>query len=150
MKTFLKLGCALAFLTTLILAQTSPKLRALTIEDYYKIRTIGDTQISPNGKWVTFTVSTKNEEDNTTSIETYVVPSDGSAQPRKIEHEGKNVARPRWTDDNMLQYSLTARVNSAVFLGSVGMGELLEPQRGRGANQADLWKVSVYTPNAAP
>ena len=150
MKTFLKIGCALILLTTIARAQTSPKLRALTIEDYYKIKTIGDTQISPNGKWVTFTVSTKNEEDNTTSIETYVVPSDGSAQPRKIEHEGKNVARPRWTDDNMLQYSLTARVNSAVFLGSVGMGELLEPQRGRGSNQADLWKVSVDTPNAAP
>src|SRR5215831_11973928 len=141
MRTFLKLACAVSFLTTIVLAQTSPRLRALTIEDYYKIKTIGDTQISPNGRWVAFTVSTKNEEDNTTSIETYVVPADGSAQPRKIEHEGKSVARPRWSDDNMLQYSLTARVNSAVFLGSVGMGEPLEPQRGQGSNQADLWKV---------
>jgi dipeptidyl aminopeptidase/acylaminoacyl peptidase len=97
-----------------------------------------------------FTVSTKNEEDNTTSIETYVVPADGSGTPRKIEHQGKNVANPRWTDDNMLQYSLNARVNSAIFLGSVGMGEPFEPQRGRGGNQGELWKVSVDTPNSAP
>jgi dipeptidyl aminopeptidase/acylaminoacyl peptidase len=150
MRTFLKLGCALAFLTTIVLAQTSPKLRALKIEDYYKIKTIGEPQISPNGKWVAFTVSTKNEEDNTTSIETYVVPADGSAQPRKIEHEGRNVANPRWTDDSMLQYGLNARVNSAIFLGSVGMGEPLEPQRGRGGNQGELWKVSLDTANATP
>jgi dipeptidyl aminopeptidase/acylaminoacyl peptidase len=150
MRTFLKLACAATFLTTIVLAQTSPRLRALTIEDYYKIKTIGDPQISPNAKWVTFTVSTKNEEDNTTSIETYVVPADGSAQPRKIEHEGKNVANPRWTDDSMLQYSLNARVNSAIFLGSVGMGESLEPQRGRGSNQGELWKVSIDTPNSTP
>ena len=50
--------------------------RALTIEDYYKIKSVGDSQISPDGKWVAFTLSTRVEEDNTTAIETFVVPAD--------------------------------------------------------------------------
>ncbi len=91
--------------------------RALTIEDYYRIKTVGDPQISPDGKWVAFTLTTRVEEDNTNAIETFVVPADGSAAPRRITHEGKSVASPRWTDDNLLQYSLNAKVNSDVFLG---------------------------------
>ena len=149
MKGFLKFGIVILALAGLVFAQTAPKGRALTIEDYYKIKNVGDPQMSPNGRWVSFTVSKKIEDDNMTSIETYVVPADGSAQPRKIQHDGKNVANPRWTDDNLLQYSLNARVNSAVFLGSVGYGEP-QGQRGGGANQGPLWKVSVDSPNATP
>jgi len=117
--------------------------RALTIEDYYKIKSVGDPQISPDGKWVAFTLTTRVEEDNTNAIETFVVPADGSAAPRRITHEGKSVASPRWTDDNMLQYSLNAKVNSAIFLG----GDTPQP-RSRG--DAALFKVAVDMPNATP
>jgi len=119
------------------LSAQAPKGRALTIEDYYKIKSIGDAQISPNGKWVAYTLSTKIEEDNTTAIETYVIGTDGAGQPRKITHEGANVANPRWADDGLLQYSLNARVPSAVFIGA-------EPRAAQnGSNARTLWKVAV-------
>ena len=147
MKNLIRSGFVFLLLAGLAFGQG----RALTVEDYYKIKTVGSPEISPSGKWVSFTVATKMEEDNTTATETYVVPFDGSAPPRKIQHEGKDVASPRWTDENMLEYSLNARVASAVFLGSVGMGEA---QRGggpggQGAGQP-RWKVSVDTPSATP
>ena len=91
--------------------------RALTIEDYYKIKSVGDAQISPNGKWVAYTLTTRVEEDNTNTIDTFVVPTDGASAPRRITHEGRSVASPRWSDDNLLQYSLNAKTNSAIFLG---------------------------------
>ena len=91
---------ALTFPSSSLVAQSQ---RALTIEDYYKIKSIGDAQISPSGKWVAYTLTTRVEEDNTNAIETFVVPTDGSSAPRRITHEGKSVATPRWTDDNMLQ-----------------------------------------------
>jgi dipeptidyl aminopeptidase/acylaminoacyl peptidase len=91
--------------------------RALTIEDYYRIKTVGDPQISQNGQWVTYTVTTRAEDDNTNAIDTFVVPADGSAPPRRITHDGRSVASPRWTDDGLLQYTLNARANSAVFVG---------------------------------
>jgi dipeptidyl aminopeptidase/acylaminoacyl peptidase len=117
--------------------------RALTIEDYYRIKSVGDTQISPDGKWVSFTVTTRIEEDNSNAIDTFVVPTDGSAAPRKITHDGKSVANPRWTDDNLLQYSLNARVNSGTWVG---------PGDPRPARQADnsQFKIVLDTPNAAP
>ena len=130
---------ALALPPSSLVAQSQ---RALTIEDYYKIKSLGDPQISPNGQWVAFTLTTRVEEDNTNAIETFVVPADGSAAPRRITHEGKSVAAPRWTDDNMLQYSLNAKVNSAIFLG----GDAPPRERGNPA----LFKVAVDTPNATP
>src|SRR5262245_10014062 len=117
--------------------------RALTIEDYYKIKSVGDTQISPDGKWVAFTLTTKIEDDNTNSADTFVVPVDGSASPRKITHDGRSVATPRWTDDGLLQYSLNARSNSWVFLGG-------DAPQTRARGESASFKIDVTSPGAAP
>ncbi|MBY0497319.1 MAG: S9 family peptidase [Cyanobacteria bacterium] len=121
-------------ISSLSLLAQSP--RALTIEDYYKIKSVGDTQISPDGKWVAFTLTTRVEEDNTNAIETFVVPADGSSPPRRITHEGKSVAQPRWAEDGMLQYSLNAKTNSDVFLGG-------PPPQPRIRMDSSLFKVDV-------
>src|ERR1044071_7967557 len=112
-----KLAIAAFVLVSLTGSVGAQSARALTIEDYYRIKSVGDTQISPDGKWVAFTLTTKIEDDNTNAADTFVVPADGSSAPRKITHDGRSVATPRWTDDGLLQYSLNARVNSWVFLG---------------------------------
>ena len=117
------------------------KGRALTIEDYYRIKSLGDPQISPNGRWVAYTVTTRVEEDNTNAIETYVTSTDGAGSPRRITHDGRNVASPRWSDDNMLEYTLNARVESAVFVGGDRPRERTEP--------VARFKVAVDAP-AAP
>src|SRR5688572_5262113 len=116
--------------------------RALTIEDYYRIKTVGDPQISQNGRWVTYTVTTRNEDDNMNAIETFVVPTDGTTPPRLITHEGRNVASPRWTDDGLLQYTLNARVNSAVFVGGDQPRTKPEP--------VSRFTISIDAPNATP
>lgn len=40
--------------------------RPLTIEDYYQLQTVGNPSFSPNSRWVSFSVSTRVEEDNDT------------------------------------------------------------------------------------
>jgi dipeptidyl aminopeptidase/acylaminoacyl peptidase len=135
----MKLVATLAAAVTLTLASlplVAQSPRALTIEDYYRIKSVGDTQISPDGRWVAFTVTTRVEEDNTNAIDTFVVPADGSAAPRRITHDGKSVAQPRWTDDNLLQYSLNAKTNSDVFLGG-------PPPQPRIRPDSSLFKVDV-------
>ena len=121
-------------------ASSPGQSRALAIEDYYRIKTVGDAQISPNGRWVVYTVSTRVEEDNTNAIETYVAAADGAAAPRRITHESRNVASPRWTDDNLLEYTLNARVDSSVFVG--GDRPRQEP--------AARFKVAIDAPVATP
>jgi dipeptidyl aminopeptidase/acylaminoacyl peptidase len=88
--------------------QVAPSSRALRIEDYYRIQTVGSPSISPNSRWVAFTVSTRLEEPdaNSSRTDSWIVPADGSAEPRRIQHQGKDVSSPSWGDDGLLQYSI--------------------------------------------
>jgi dipeptidyl aminopeptidase/acylaminoacyl peptidase len=84
--------------------QEAPAGRALTLEDYYRIQTVANPAISPGGKWVSFTVATRIEDDNGTRTETWTVPADGSSKPRRVLHYGRDIAGARWTDDDRLRY----------------------------------------------
>ncbi len=86
-------------------------------------------------------MSTRVEEENANAIDTYVIPVDGSAAPRRIAHDGRSVASPQWTDEGLLQYSLNARVNSAVFVGGDEPRAKPEP--------AARFTVAIDAPNAA-
>jgi dipeptidyl aminopeptidase/acylaminoacyl peptidase len=94
-----------ACLTGPVGAQRPPSGRALTIEDYYHLQTVGAPQISPDGRWVVFTVSSRVEQDNSTRTEVQLAPSDASAAPRRVLHYGRDVADASWSDDGRLQYS---------------------------------------------
>lgn len=59
--------------------------RPLAIEDYYRVLTIANLQISADGKTVRFSVQTRVESDNTTKTEVFTVPADASAPPAKVE-----------------------------------------------------------------
>src|SRR6188508_1462981 len=60
--------------------------RPLAIEDYYKVLSVTSPQISPDGKTVRFSVTTRVEADNSTKTETFTVPADASAPPAKVEN----------------------------------------------------------------
>src|SRR5262245_27994862 len=79
--------------------------RPLAIEDYYKVKSVGGVQISPNGQFVIFTTTTRVEETNGSRSEAWVVPADASSKARKIEHEGKDVTGAGWTPENLLRYT---------------------------------------------
>ncbi len=95
----------LALHVTPLAQQAPPSGRPLAIEDYYRIQTVGNPEISPDGRWVVFTIATRIEEDNSTRTEVLVAPSDGSVAPRRVVHYGKDVTAPSWSDDNRLFYS---------------------------------------------
>jgi dipeptidyl aminopeptidase/acylaminoacyl peptidase len=85
-------------------AQQSPPGRALTIEDYYRIQAVGSPAISPAGRWVSFTISARIEEDNSTRTETWVVSTDGTSKPWRVLHYGHDVTGARWAVDDRLEY----------------------------------------------
>lgn len=100
-------ACFLA-LTAVLPAQTPQRGRALKIEDYYRIRTTGSPSISPDGRWVSFTVTTRVEDDkdsNKNASEGWFVPIDASAPPTRIEPQGGDVTNLRWLDNSRLQYA---------------------------------------------
>lgn len=116
MKLETRAALVLLFAAIPIGAQT-PGPRPLSIEDYYRFQTIGDIQISPDGRRVAYTVSSRIEDDNSTQIRTYVVSVDGMSSPRLVQPYGRDIASPRWTADNQLSFSENSRVPSAIFIG---------------------------------
>ena len=124
----------------------APQGRPLVIEDYYRIGSIGDVQISPDGAFVAYTVSTKIEDDNTNAIDTFVVSANGSSAPRRITHERDSVADPIWVGGRTLRYSTQARVPSGIFVGG-GNGAPAPPANG---GAAQMFQVTVDAPNASP
>src|SRR5688500_13433187 len=99
------LTALLVLAATAASAQTSPQRRALKIEDYYRIQTVGSPSISPSGRWVTYSVSTRVEEDNSTRTEHWVVLTTGTGTPRRLLHYGRDISNPRWGDDNHILYT---------------------------------------------
>jgi dipeptidyl aminopeptidase/acylaminoacyl peptidase len=80
--------------------------RALALEDYYRVRSVGAASISPDGRWVSFTVSLPVEETNGNAVESWVVRADGPGEPVRILHGGEDVSNPRWGEDGRLRYTL--------------------------------------------
>jgi len=91
-------------LSSLTAAQTSSG-RALTIEDFYRIQGVGNPQISPDGLWVVYTISTPIEEGNSSRTEAWIVSSDRSIPARRVLHYGKDISNFRWTEENRLEYA---------------------------------------------
>jgi dipeptidyl aminopeptidase/acylaminoacyl peptidase len=92
-------------LIPVVAARQGPAKRPLAIEDYYKIKSIGGVTLSPDGKYVGFTVSTRVEENNGTVAEAWLVPWDGSAPAKKVSGDGASVSALMWDGAGMLRFS---------------------------------------------
>jgi hypothetical protein len=79
--------------------------RPLAIEDYYRIKTVGGVSLSPDGKFVAFTVSTRLEENNGNAVEAWLVPWDGSTPAKRISADGASVTGLSWDGAGMLRFN---------------------------------------------
>ncbi len=61
---------------------TRAQQRPLQLEDYYRVRDVGSPELSPDGRWVAFTVGTRIEATNGTDTEVWIVPTDASVPAR--------------------------------------------------------------------
>jgi dipeptidyl aminopeptidase/acylaminoacyl peptidase len=81
--------------------------RPLAIEDYYRMKSVGSPSISPDGRWVTYSVSLPVEATNGNASEAWLVGTERSATPPvRIQHEGRNVSNARWGADNRLRFTV--------------------------------------------
>lgn len=77
--------------------------RPLQLEDYYRLKSVGSPQISPDGEWVAFTVSTPIEEMNTSAVQSWLVSTDGSSEPVRVLRDDRDVSNPSWIEDGRLR-----------------------------------------------
>jgi dipeptidyl aminopeptidase/acylaminoacyl peptidase len=83
--------------------------RPLAIEDYYRVRTVGAPQMSPDGKWVAFAISTRIEATNGDSSEVWLAASDGGQPARRVSAPATHATAPQWSDDGRLTFRAGAR-----------------------------------------
>jgi dipeptidyl aminopeptidase/acylaminoacyl peptidase len=82
--------------------------RDLTIEDYFEIARLADPQMSPDGDWVAYTISTMDLEEDESETRVWMVPTSGG-EPVPMTAPGSSASRPRWSADGKYLSFLASR-----------------------------------------
>ena len=70
--------------------------RPMQIEDLYRFRRVADPQISPDGKWVVYQLSTISLAENKSSTNLWIASTDGKTPTRQLTTTPKSDRHPRW------------------------------------------------------
>src|SRR5271169_4544293 len=95
-------GTAVAVLVAMVATaavaagQTAEK-RAITFKDLISLHRLSEPQISPDGKWIAYTVSTPDLEANHAVRDIWVVATAGG-EARQLTRGGTDT-RPRWSPE---------------------------------------------------
>jgi dipeptidyl aminopeptidase/acylaminoacyl peptidase len=87
-----------ALATAVAVSTSAQEKRLITETDIMKFVWIAEGQISPDGKLVAFTRVTVNESKDEYESSLWLVPADGSSQPRVLT-SGTRDGSPRWSPD---------------------------------------------------
>jgi dipeptidyl aminopeptidase/acylaminoacyl peptidase len=97
MKRFVLL---LAVVLVAIPASSQPAAkRPMTIDDLFKFKRVADPQISPDGKWVVYSVGTIDDVANNKSSSTLWLASADGKTRRQLTNTTKKDRQPRWSPD---------------------------------------------------
>jgi dipeptidyl aminopeptidase/acylaminoacyl peptidase len=90
----------LAFLALMVFAfpAFAQTKHPFTFEDMMKLKRVGDPQVSPDGKWVIFSVVDVSLEANTKTPHIWIVPTAGGQEKEIIADQDAD--RPRWAPDS--------------------------------------------------
>jgi dipeptidyl aminopeptidase/acylaminoacyl peptidase len=92
---------ALLMLLALALSAVAAEKRVMTFMDVMEMRSVSAGTISPDGKWVLYTVSIPRWKAGKNFTDIFLAPTDGSALPRQMTFTPeKNETMPRWARDS--------------------------------------------------
>lgn len=119
MKSFVRMLALLSFAAPAFAA------RPFHVEDMQKLSRVGAPWVSPDGKWVAFTVARSDLAKNRSVTNIWIVAATGG-EPRQLTfgEQGSN-ERVRWSPDGRYLYFLSSRVGdkSQIFRLPVAGGE---------------------------
>lgn len=119
MRKIIWMGVALAVLMPVAFSQKS----AFTISDLYKIKSLGDPQISPDSRRIAFTVNETFLEEGKSNTEIYIMDADGG-NLRRMTNNPSGDFHPRWSPDGKSLLFISTRKNgSQAWLIPVDGGE---------------------------
>jgi len=119
----------------------APVKRTLVPTDVYLLKNIDDPQISPDGKWVAYTVSSVDTAKDKRNSDIWMVSLDDKAASVQLTSSGEGESSPRWSPDGKYLSFLSARngqKQAQIWLMDVrgGEGKMLTNIKGELINYA--------------
>ncbi|HYK91855.1 MAG TPA: S9 family peptidase [Acidobacteriota bacterium] len=109
-RTLIAKGAIFAvFLSAAGLASGQAPKRPITLDDLAKLRNVGDPQVSPEGKWVAYTVGTVDAEKDRRDTDLWMVNWEGNQQIRLTSTPESGESVPRWSPDGRYLAFLASR-----------------------------------------
>jgi dipeptidyl aminopeptidase/acylaminoacyl peptidase len=97
--------------------------RAITFEDYIALKAVSDPQLSPDGKWVAYTVSTPSLQENR-AVSRIWVAEVATGRSRQLTAGPGSDRQPRWSPDGKnLAFIATREGGPQVWLLPFGGGD---------------------------
>lgn len=140
----------LALMTSLGTIAVSAQRRVPTIDDLLTIKSVGGTQISPDGKWIAYTVGYGDFKQDAFINQIWLTHAD-SGKPFQLTRGEKSSANPRWSPDGQWLAFLSNRQEdkNQIFLISPRGGEAQQLTKSETAISNFSWsedgKTIAYT-----
>jgi dipeptidyl aminopeptidase/acylaminoacyl peptidase len=90
-------GFLFAELATPLMAKEKDR-RPIEVDDYFALKYVGSPTVSPDGKWVAYTVSSQDLENDSRGSRVWMSPVSGG-DPMPMTAKGSSAWSPRWSPD---------------------------------------------------
>jgi dipeptidyl aminopeptidase/acylaminoacyl peptidase len=99
----LNVGMLLSFLAAAVVApvpaQTASSPHPMALDDLFAVKDVGDPQVSPDGKWVLYTVSSVDLKKDRRTTDLWMVSWDGKQSIQLTYDYDQPVSSPEWSPD---------------------------------------------------
>lgn len=134
--------CAVLFVIAVCLVNVSAHCRAkrpMAPEDLYRLKTVSDPRVSPDGRWIAYTVSIPDLEHDSFNSDIWLMPS-GGGEGFQLTNSPEADHSPRWSTDGKRIAFISGRAGTAnLFLIPAGGGEARQITVSETGLHAPIW-----------